>query len=135
MIRTIPSGPMPLHNTWSYKIRCQCCQQWPQIMGEVIDGLIYLRFVQWDREMRQKDVHWRWVDPETLPALMALEHRQTLRCQCCLPEAGRFLAEVYEGSLVLRGRRHGRTHFVTLSVPKIDQILAVAAEEAYAFHP
>jgi len=101
-------------------------------MGEVIDGYIYLRFVQWDKYRREKEVHWRWLAPEELPELVALGTRHTLRCVCCLPETARFLGEVYEGNLVLRGRRHGRPHFVTLSLAKIEQVLATAQEAAYA---
>jgi len=101
-------------------------------MGEAIDGCIYVRFAQWDEAHRVQEVHWRWMTPAYIAALAAQGGRQDVYCVCCLPEVGRWLAEVYDGTLVLRGRRHGRPHFVTLSPQKILEVLAAAAAEAYA---
>src|SRR5262245_61353838 len=128
-MREAPVGPMPLYNPTSFKLRCQCCQRVPQIMGEVIAGAIYLRFLQWNSALRQKDLHWLWLDAARLADL---DTPQTWRCDCCIPEDGRWMAEFYEGHLVLRGRRHGRVHFVTLNREKIAEVLAAAAEAAYA---
>jgi len=102
-------------------------------MGEVIDGLVYIRFADWDPEHRVQEVHWRWLTQEQVQALAAHPGRHTIRCVCCVTDIGRWLAEVYEGHLVLRGRRHGRTHFVTLSPERLQQVLAAADEAAYAF--
>src|SRR5262245_57158039 len=111
------------------RVRCQCCRQRPQTLGEVSEGKVYIRGQFWDVAELRRVCHWVWRDAGTLADIGTA---QPLRCDCCVPEIGRMLAEFQDGLLIIRGRRHGRLHFVALTPLRLETLLAEAGQMAYA---
>ena len=121
-------GPAPLVSE-APRVYCQCCRTRPQTLAEVIDGQVYTRVAMWDAEERTRVLHWRWI---TRADLATMDTSRVLRCDCCIPEAGRILAEFQDGLLIIWAKRHGRIHFVALSRTTLERVLAGAGQEAYA---
>jgi hypothetical protein len=98
------------------QIRCGCCPFPGQVLASVIEGSLVIMAPRSDRKR-----HWvtyQWADIQGWAAT------GKLRCACCPPEEAKILAECVDTVLIIRAKRHGWLHFVTLVPARLQQLLA-----------
>jgi hypothetical protein len=119
-----------LDRAWPYlarrpavQIRCVCCPAPGQVLATVIDAALVIMAPRSDRKR-----HWvtyTWTD------MQGWAVNGKLRCACCPPEDAKILAERVDAVLIIRAKRHGWLHFVTLVPERLQQLLASGVSTHY----
>ena len=103
--------------------RCQCCPSAGMVFGIVQGHRLLIR------APRAGDLHRVMLTEEDVGLCVTTG---PLLCQCCPLAQRKILGEWRDGLLILRGKRHGRAHFLALTPERLRTLLAFTPPTEYS---